>query len=560
LSRPDATLFRNRDMIDAGSQVGDYEVLATLGAGGVGRIYKARHRLTGRTEALKVLLPARSLDQESRERFLREVQVQANLQHPNIASVLTAFESEYGLVLVMEFVEGESLGEYLERGRLPLEEQLSLATQALSGLAYAHSRGVIHRDIKPENLLIGPSKTLKITDFGLAKTVTDVRLTATGTPMGSVYYLSPEQVMKGDAVDHRADIYSMGAVLYQLATGRRPFRGAQAYELMRAHLEELPTPPVELDASIPTAYSRVILKAMSKDPAERFASADEFSSELRVALRKSAAAATPPAAAAPAPAPRARFGDRRALGLVAALALVAGAAVFAASWLSSPAPVVQTAPEKKSPASVPALPDLAAVETPPSAAPSAGPKPSPVQSLEADAPALETPATSPAIAVPPLPATVQVRILNPFGSDSAGEISGEIIGPAELAGYRVDGEVIEAKSSGKEDKQSDLKIVFTRLQSAGETVTVEAKIEGFRNSRGDFGVDENGKELKLKGGVLKRGREAASNIGSAVGGLLGRRGNRDRSPSAATLTARAARISFSPGSEFDLYLSELESR
>jgi serine/threonine-protein kinase len=543
-------------MIDVGRQVGDYEVLAKLGAGGVGRVYKVRHRITGRMEALKVLLPARSLDEESRERFLREVRVQANLQHPNIASVLTAFDSEHGLVLVMEFVEGESLGEYLERGRLTLDEQLNFVAQALSGLAYAHSRGVIHRDIKPENLLIGPSKTLKITDFGLAKTITDIRLTATGTPMGSVYYLAPEQVTEGDALDHRADIYSMGAVLYQLATGRRPFRGSQAYELMRAHLEELPTPPAEIDASIPPAFSQAILKAMAKDPEDRFASADEFSFALSMALRNRPAAAAPPVEAADAPAASllAMFGDRRLLGVFALLVFIF-AAVFYVASSSSTAPNRQIAVQQESPS--PELPqDEAIAETIPDAAPAAETKPSPVQRAEAEPQAREQPPLPPAVASPSLPATVQVRILNAFGSDSTGDIAGEIISPPALAGYRVGGRVMEAKSSGKANGESDLKLAFTVLAGAAQDVAIASEIQGFRNSQGSSGVDENGSELKMKGGVLKRGKDVAVGIGSAVGGLFGRKRNRDRSENAATFTTKAARISFLPGSEFDLYVTD----
>ncbi len=545
-------------MIDVGSQVGDYEVLATLGAGGVGGVYKVRHRITGRVEALKVLLPARSLDGESRERFLREARVHANLQHPNIASVLTAFESEYGLVLVMELVEGESLGAYLERGRLTWDEQLRFAVQALSGLAYAHSRGVIHRDIKPENLLIDSAKTLKITDFGLAKTETDLRLTATGTPMGSVYYLSPEQVTRGDALDHRADIYSMGVILYQLATGRRPFRGNHAYELMRAHVEEQPTPPDEIDATIPAAYSRAILKAMAKKPEDRFTSADEFSFELSQALRNPPAlAALPARSAVPAAAMSKQHSGRRRQGALVLLAIIAVAGLLVGSWSLPTSPVEQAAVDQQLPD--PATPqDEPAVQADPRAGLAEEPKPSPIQPAE-EAPPLDQEATPTAVASLDLPATVQVRILNSFGSDAAGEIAAQIISPPELVGYRVGGQVIGAKSSGKPDGESDLRIAFTVLEGAGQNVAIESEIQGFRNSQGGSGLDENGKELKMKSGILKRGKKVAAGIGSAVGGLFGRKRNRDRMPNSATLTTRAARISFSPGSEFDLYVTQLDA-
>lgn len=541
-------------MIDVGSQVGDYEVLATLGAGGVGGVYKVRHRITGRVEALKVLLPARSLHEESRERFLREARVQANLQHPNIASVLTAFESDHGLVLVMELVEGESLGTYLERGRLSWDEQLRLAVQALSGLAYAHSRGVIHRDIKPENLLIDSAKTLKITDFGLAKTETDLRLTLTGTPMGSVYYLSPEQATRGDAVDHRADIYSMGVILYQLATGRRPFRGNHAYELMRAHVEEQPTPPVEIDATIPVAYSEAILRAMAKNPDDRFASADEFSFALSQALRNPPTVAPRPAVSSVPPVELSKpHTGRRTQAVLVLLAILSVAGLLVGSWSLPTSPIQQEAVNQESPAPATAQ-DEPVVQAEPNAAPAEEPKPSPVQVAE------EEPTPTPAaVASSSLPATVQVRILNSFGSDAAGDIAAQVIAPPELVGYRVGGQVIGAKSSGKPDGQSDLRITFTVLEGAGENVAIASEIQGFRNSQGGSGLDEDGKELKMKSGILKRGKNVASGIGSAVGGLFGRKRNRDRSPNSATLTTRAARISFSPGSEFDLYVVPLES-
>ena len=530
-------------MIDIGSQVGDYEVLEKLGTGGAGRVYKVRHRITGRIEALKVLLPGRSLDEVSRERFLREVRVQANLAHANIASVLTAFESEDGLVSVMEFVEGESLGEYLEHNRLDREEQLNYARQALSALAYAHSRGVIHRDIKPENLLIGPAKTLKITDFGLAKTVTDITLTSTGTPMGSVFYISPEQITAAVPVDHRADIYSLGAVLYQLTTGRRPFRGSQAYELMRAHLEQQPVPPSEVDPSIPAGLSQAILKALAKDPKDRFASAEEFS----LALQSSAAQSSRPAGRSR-PAIFAALADRRLLQFIAFLFILSAAALFFASRRDSQEPSRPTTAVQHDSPAVPAP------------APAEESKPSPIDADAAEAPAANEPATPPVTEPALLPATVQVRILNSFGSDrAAGRVSADVVSPAALAGYRIDGRIIEAKSSGKPGSQSELKIAFTALHGAGEAVPIAVEVQGFRNSQGSSGVDENGSQVKLKGGVIQRGKQVASGIGSAVGGLFGRKGKRDGStPEAATFTAKAARIEFLPGSEFDLYVARLD--
>jgi hypothetical protein len=235
-------------------------------------------------------------------------------------------------------------------------------------------------------------------------------------------------------------------------------------------------------------------------------------------------------------------------------------ALFVASRLAPRTASQQTAVEQESPAEAPTA-DRPVVEQPLSAPAAPELKPSPVQAVEAETAPPGEPATPPASAPAQLPATVQVRLLNAFGSDQEDEqISAEVISPPALNGYRIDGQVTEAKSSGKPDGQSELKIAFRTLHGAGKAVPIAVEIQGFRNSQGASRVDENGKELKMKGGVIQRGKQLASGIGSTVGGLFGRKKNRDgSSPNAATLTARAARISFLPGSEFDLYVTQLDS-
>ncbi|MEX2301882.1 MAG: WD40 repeat domain-containing serine/threonine protein kinase [Bryobacterales bacterium] len=282
--------------IEAGNVVGDYQVLGSLGAGGVGRVYKVRHSITGRIEALKILLPDYAQNEQQAERFLREIKVQANLHHPNIASVHNAFRVGGSLLMVMEFVDGESLDKLIARGRLPLQQALDYASQALSALSYAHGRGVVHRDVKPENMLVTPGGALKVTDFGLAKTVTDIRLTVTGATLGSLYYISPEQVSGGADLDKRADIYSMGAVLYELVTGRRPFEGSQPFHLMQAHVEQPPRPPVELVPSLPPPLNDAILRALQKRPEARFDSAETFQSAVDAALPRTSVSAAQPIA------------------------------------------------------------------------------------------------------------------------------------------------------------------------------------------------------------------------------------------------------------------------
>jgi len=329
--------------IDVGSTLGDYEVLAELGAGGVGRVYKVRHSITGRIEAIKVLLPDQAHNEEQVERFLREVKVQANLSHPNVAAVLNAFQSKEGLVMVMEFVEGQSLDKIIAQGKPSLERTLDFASQALSALQYAHESGVIHRDVKPENILITPSSLLKVTDFGLAKTAADARLTATGAALGSLYYMSPEQVNGVTTLDARTDVYSIGAVLYELAVGRRPFAGDYPFELMRAHVEQEPQPPSEIDPSLPQALSDVILKALSKRPEDRFTSAQEFLDAMesaRTPQRDEAAAVSVPITTDQIE-PTGRTAGRRTLA-AAAVGLFAVLAVLAVrqSWAPDPTQTV----------------------------------------------------------------------------------------------------------------------------------------------------------------------------------------------------------------------------
>lgn len=261
-----------------GQSAGDYRIVEILGSGGAGQVFKVEHRITRRVEAMKVLLSGRM--EEQAERFLREIQVQASLQHPHIASVLNAFWVDDDLVMIMELVEGESLEKRLERGRLPLETALDYARQALAALRYAHSRRVAHRDIKPANIIVTPGGAIKLTDFGLAKSAADPRLTQTGAVLGTAHYMSPEQVKSAAVVDARSDIYSLGAVLYEMATGRRPFQAESPFDLMLAQVQTLPRPPVEIDASVPAALSRAILKALAKGPEERFQSAEEFLAAL----------------------------------------------------------------------------------------------------------------------------------------------------------------------------------------------------------------------------------------------------------------------------------------
>ena len=267
-----------------GDRIGDYEVLAPLGAGGMGSVYKVRHAISQRIEALKVILPSASASPDMAERFLREIRLQASLEHPHIASLHNAFRIHDELVMVMELVEGVSLREKLRSTGITLGQALEYAAQVLAALAYAHAHGVVHRDIKPSNVMIASHGVVKLLDFGLAMSsvsgVHDAELTLTqpGTLLGSPHYISPEQA-RGERADARSDVYSTGAMLYEMVAGRPPFeaeRAGGAYAIIAAHLHEAPRSPAEVNPQVPAQLARIILKALAKNPADRFATADEF--------------------------------------------------------------------------------------------------------------------------------------------------------------------------------------------------------------------------------------------------------------------------------------------
>jgi serine/threonine-protein kinase len=290
-----------------GDAIGDYQVIAVLGAGGMGQVYKVRNVISDRVEAMKVLLPDLVNEPELGDRFLREIKVQASLDHPNIAKLHTALRAGNQLVMVMELVEGTTLEQLLEQGPIPLDDGLRYISDSLEALGYAHERGVIHRDIKPANIMLTHDGVIKLMDFGIAKAAADRKLTMTGTTMGSLYYMSPEQVKGVTTLDPRSDLYSLGITLYEVVTGRRPFQGDSDYAIMSAHLEKMPVPPIEMDPHLPAALNEIILQAIAKNPDERFQTAAAFQKALNSVRRVHAPAAAEPErtrVAPRAPAPR----------------------------------------------------------------------------------------------------------------------------------------------------------------------------------------------------------------------------------------------------------------
>jgi eukaryotic-like serine/threonine-protein kinase len=263
-----------------GQSVGDYEVLSILGLGGMGKVYKVRNVISDRVEAMKVLLPDLNSHQSLADRFLREIRLLASLNHPNIAALRTALTYENQLVMIMEFVEGETLANRIARAPISTAEAVNYSEQILSALSYAHKHNIIHRDIKPANMMLTPQGVVKLMDFGIARSGTDGSLTSTGTTLGSLNYMPPEQV-RGESADARSDLYSFGISLYELLTGKLPFQGDSQYSLMTAQLNQQPASPISLRSDLPPALNEIILMAMAKEPGDRFQSADAFCNALK---------------------------------------------------------------------------------------------------------------------------------------------------------------------------------------------------------------------------------------------------------------------------------------
>jgi eukaryotic-like serine/threonine-protein kinase len=266
-----------------GQKLGDYEILGVLGAGGMGKVYKVRNTISDRVEAMKILLPNLADQKDLADRFLREIKLLASLNHPNIAALRTALTLDNQLVMIMEYVDGVTLASRLQQGPVPVADAVYYIDQVLAALVYAHQMNVVHRDIKPGNMMLTSQGVVKLMDFGIARPGNEAGMTITGTTLGSLNYMSPEQV-KGESVDARSDLYSVGLSLYEILTGRLPFRGDSGYSLMVAQLQQLPEPPIVLRPELPQALNDIILMVLAKEPAKRFQSATALRNALKTAL------------------------------------------------------------------------------------------------------------------------------------------------------------------------------------------------------------------------------------------------------------------------------------
>lgn len=263
------------EVLAAGTQLDHYVIERQIGAGGMGVVYQAHDALLDRFVALKVLPPRLYSQGEYLRRFAREAQIQAYIDSPHVVSVHALVEREVGLVLVMEHLEGETLEQRLQRGPLPVAEAIDIFEQACVGIEHVHRAGIIHRDIKPANIFITSRGRIKLMDFGVARRLDDDRLADCGSMMGTLLYMSPEQI-KGHEIDTRCDIYALGITLFEALTGRLPFERKTQYALMHAHVQENPPLPSRYQREIPHGLEKVILKAIAKEPTRRFQSIVEL--------------------------------------------------------------------------------------------------------------------------------------------------------------------------------------------------------------------------------------------------------------------------------------------
>lgn len=259
-----------------GHLIGNYKVTDKIGEGGMGSVFRGIDIMLEREVAIKMLRPELSRQPHIVERFRSEAVTLAKLNHPNVATLYGFIRQGEDFFMVMEYMRGETLDSVIGKsGAIPCDRAVALFAQALEGIDHAHKMGIVHRDIKPANMMLTETGSIKVMDFGIARVLGTDRLTKTGHLIGTVEYMSPEQV-RGEETDARSDIYSLGILLYEMLTGRVPFNSSSEYELMRSHIEEAPAPPRTFVPQIPPIIEQAIMRALAKKPEARHQSANEF--------------------------------------------------------------------------------------------------------------------------------------------------------------------------------------------------------------------------------------------------------------------------------------------
>ncbi len=486
-----------------GKEIGNYRIVEKIGEGGMGVVYKAIETHLERPVAIKALSPQFTSNVELMERFRAEARAQAQMNHPNVATLYTFLVEDGIAYMVMEFVEGEAFDRMVQRrGPIPAAEAVPLFRQALADIGYAHRLGIIHRDIKPSNIMVNREGLVKVMDFGLAKVIGDRGLTATGVRLGTVYYMSPEQILNKPA-DARSDIYSLGATFYEILTACAPFRGDSDFHILNAHVNLPPPRPSQACASIPPELEGAILKALAKNPDERFQTAEEFSQALGEA---EAAPVSPYAVTAGFAEP-----PRRREALTEPITMMT----------AHPVPVPVAAPPPNKPASkkllIPLLALLAiavglwaflrsrapAPVTPattvvPQQAPAAQ-QPSPAGAAPAGTPAPPVPEAEPALTIP-AGKVVSVELLEDVeakSKNSGDSFRGEVIAPVVVQGHtafhRRDAARLRLAESatGSRFKHADMILELVSLEADGTTYEVTST------------------PYLIKGGFLKRKRVAS---------------------------------------------------
>jgi Tol biopolymer transport system component len=321
-----------------GTTLGHYRILETLGKGGMGEVYVAEATKLQRRIALKILPRELALDASRRERFQREARAVAALNHPNIVTIHSVEEIDGVPFLTLELVEGQTLGQIIQASALSLDRVLAIAIPLADAVGAAHQRGITHRDLKPANVMVTGDGRVKVLDFGLAKLMEDARagaesslpteeLTGEGRILGTVAYMSPEQA-EGRPIDHRSDVFSLGVILYEMATGQRPFKGETQISLLSAIIKDTPSSVSELRADLPRDLGRIVKRCLAKDPEDRYQTAKDLRNDLRLLKDDLASGETSSAGAVrPTPVTATRPPWRRPVALIGAAAAIAALAV-----------------------------------------------------------------------------------------------------------------------------------------------------------------------------------------------------------------------------------------